>query len=98
MIPNLYHLSSTKQKLSSEELGHGPGMIPRHKILMALMVDLFIVAAVSSLLTSLIGLSLGSYFSTPTLQKVWSLMRFNFLSLATISSTPISCSDCSISG
>lgn len=84
MIPNLSHLTHTKKSLTGAELGHGSDPIPRHKILIALMMDLFIVAAVSSIITGFFGFALGSYFSTPILQKVWSLMRFNILNLATL--------------
>lgn len=90
MIPNLTQLIRTNSKLSSHELGAGPRNIPRHRILFSLMIDLFVVAMITNLITGFFGLSLGSFFSTPSLQKIWSLMRFNTVNLISLGIVAVS--------
>lgn len=90
MIPRLTDLARFKMKLSPAELGHGETPLPRHRILLSLMVDLAVVAALSGLLSGLFGEALRSFFTTPGLQKIFSGMRFNLLSLFTLSVVAVS--------
>lgn len=90
MIPNLVHLTRTKKTLAPAELGHGPEPMARHKVLASLMVDLVFVALISNIVTSTFGFSLGGYFNTPSLHKIWSLMKFNFVNLAGLTAVAFS--------
>lgn len=90
MIPNLTHLARTQSKLTPYELGGASLKIPRHRILFSLMIDLFVVAMITNILTGFFGVSLGSFFSTPSLQKIWSLMRFNFVNLMSLGTVALS--------
>lgn len=90
MIPNLSQLTYHKRNLTPKDLGHGEAPIPRHQILAALIVDLFVVASASNLLSSLFGVSFRSFFSTPSLQKIWTQISFNSVNLITLAIVSVS--------
>jgi hypothetical protein len=90
MIPNLSHLAQSKRNVTPSELGHGHSPIPRHRVLASLIIDLVIVALISNIITSFFSLSLGSFFTTPSLHKIWSLMQFNVVNLFTLAAISLS--------
>lgn len=96
MAPDLRDYTQSKRKIPGQILGHGTPPIPKYKILLAHMLDFFMIITITGWMTALMELQMRGYLPTFNLHQALARIDSDPTTLFTLTIVAFSYFFCSL--